>query len=168
MNENEILKEFNETWVDLLEKVSAFDEDEINRKPAPNKWSAAQVARHLIKANSGFPKMVSGETEEASRKIDEKITQIKDDFLNLDLPMNAADFLVPEEKIYEKKRLIESLKTIKSDIDEILGNTDLTKISKTFEFPVYGYLTGLETLAFIVYHTQRHIHQLDKLSSEIK
>lgn len=168
MNENEILKEFNETWTDLLEKVSVFDEDEINRKPAPNKWSAAQVAQHLIKANSNFPKMVSGETEETSRKIDEKVAQIKGDLLNFDLQFNAADFLVPEDQIYERDELIESLENIKSEIDKTIKNIDLTRTSKAFEFPVYGYLTGLETLAFIVYHTQRHLHQLDKISSEIK
>lgn len=166
MKENEVLHEFNETWSKLLENLSAFGEDGFNRKPAPEKWSAGQVAQHLIKANSGFPKMVSGESEETDREPGAMIERIRSDFADFGIKMEAAAFLVPEDRIYEKENSIESLENIKSEIDKILENIDLSRTSKSFEFPVYGHLTGLETLAFIVYHTQRHIHQLEKLQEK--
>lgn len=135
-------------------------------KPAENKWSAAQVARHLIKANSGFPQMVSGESETTDRNVSEKVDQIKRDFLNFDLPMESPDFIAPEDRIYEKEKLLNSLEIVKSEIGKTVETTDMTKTFKTFELPVYGYLTGAETLAFVLYHTQRHIHQLEKLQKE--
>lgn len=74
---------------------------------------------------------------------------------------------MPEDRIYEKEKLVNSLEAIKSEIAKAIETTDMTQTFKTFEFPVYGYLTGAETLAFVVYHTQRHIHQLKKVAEVV-
>ena len=168
MNENEILDEINETWATLSEKVSSFREDEFNRKPAPEKWPAGQVTRHLIKANSNVSEWLNGETKTTSRAPDEKVEQIKSDFLNLGNKMDAADFLVPEDESFDKQKSLEKLEQIKSSFIKTAENSDLTKTVLAVEFPSYGYLTKIEVLAFAAYHTQRHLRQFDKLSNEIK
>ena len=163
MNDKEVLNEFNKTWKTLLEKVSTFDEENFNRKPSENKWSAAQVARHLIKSNSALPEMLNGETKETERESDEMIEQIKSDFLNFEIKMDAPDFIVPEDEIFGKKELVEQLEKVQSDILKTSENSDLSKTCLTFEFPGYGFLTGIEVLSFAVFHTRRHLHQLDKI-----
>jgi len=167
MQTEEIQKEFNETFTELLEILSSFGQANFNTKPAENKWSAGQVARHLIKANSNFTKSINEPTEKTKREPDEMVGKIKADFLNFEKEMKSPDFIVPENEDYEKKDLINSLEKIKSEIDETAQNTDLTKTCLGFEFPVLGHLTGLETLSFVVYHTQRHIHQLKKIYEKV-
>lgn len=167
MNLEEVKTEFEQVFDQVNKLVSGVDADKINVKPSENKWSAAQVARHLIKANSGFPTLISGAGEETNREPDAMIERIRRDFADFGIKMEAADFLVPEEQVYEKDRLLKTLETIKSDISRAVENADMTKTYKKIEFPVYGYLTGLETLAFIVYHTKRHVHQLNKLYETI-
>lgn len=164
----EIKKEFGETFSRLIEIVSDFDADKINIKPSENEWSAAQVARHLIKANSGLPGMLNGEKKETDREPDEMIGRIKSDFLNFGIKMEAPDFIVPEDKNFDKNELIEKLEQIKSNITKTVEETDLSKTCLSFEFPVYGFLTGIEILSFAVYHTQRHLKQLEKVAEKIK
>jgi hypothetical protein len=167
MHKEEIQTEFNETFTELLKILSSFNQENFNTKPAEDKWSAGQVARHLIKANSGFPQVINGPTEKTEREPDEMVEKIKADFLNFEKEMKSPDFIVPEDEDYEKKDLINSLEKIKSEIDETAQNADLTKTCLGFEFPVLGHLTGLETLSFVVYHTQRHIHQLKKIYEKV-
>ena len=97
------------------------------------------------------------------REPDEMIDKIKADFLNFEKEMKSPDFIVPEDEVYNKKELIDSLEKIKTEISKTAQNSDLTKICLSFEFPVLGHLTGLETLSFVIYHTQRHVHQLKKI-----
>ncbi len=70
MNTEQIHTEFNETFTQLLETLAVFGIENFNAKPAPDKWSAGQVARHLIKANSGFAKVVNGTSAAAERAPD--------------------------------------------------------------------------------------------------
>lgn len=168
MNENEISDEINETRATLSGKVSSFSENEFNRKPSPEKWSAGQVARHLIKANSNVSEWLNGETKPTSRAADEKVEQIKSDFLDLDIKMDAADFLVPEDESFDKKESLEKLEQIKSSFIQTAENSDLTETALAVEFSGYGYLTKIEMLAFAAYQTQRHLRQFDKLTNEIK
>lgn len=77
METKELQAEFEKTFDGLINLVSSFSEEKINAKPAENKWSAAQVARHLIKANSGFPQMVSGKSEATDRNVSEKSRKSK-------------------------------------------------------------------------------------------
>ncbi len=74
--------------------------------------------------------------------------------------MTAPDFIVPEDKIYEREDLLISLDEIKSKINEAVQTADLTKTCLAFELPVYGFLTSLELLSFVTAHTQRHNFQL--------
>lgn len=168
MKTEEIKKEFDDTFANVIELVSSFEDSKFNTKPAENKWSAGQIARHLIKANSGFPQMVSGVSEKTERDPTEMVEKIRADFLDFATPMNAPDFIVPEDENFAKDEQVKELEKIKSEIGKTIENIDLTKTFKAFEFPVYGYLTGLETLAFVNYHAQRHIHQLEKTRRQIE
>ena len=167
MKSEQIRTEFNDTFTKLLEILSNFDIENFNTKPAADKWSAGQVARHLIKANSGFKKMVNGQTRETERAPDTAVEKIKTDFLNFEKPMSSPDFIVPEDEKFEKKEMVNALEKIKVEINETAENADLTRTLMDFEFPVYGHLTGLEMLSFAVYHTQRHIHQINKIGEKI-
>lgn len=168
MQKHELENKFEETFDRLSEKLSDFDEQNINTKPTPESWSAAQVARHLIKANSGFPFLVSGAARDEAREPHEKIEEIKNILLNFELKTQAADFIQPEDEIYEREKLIEALAEIKRDIRKTIAQTDLNPIRESAEFPVFGHLSGLETLAFIIYHTERHIRQLEDIHESIR
>lgn len=167
MNTNEVKQEFDQTFTTLLEKLSTFDQSKINLKPAPEKWSAAQVAQHLIVSGSGFSVFLTGETQISEREPNYMVERIAGELLNFEIKMEAPDFIIPEEKDYRKDELLAKLKEVRAEIVQTAETENLSKTCLAFEFPGWGYLTGLETLAFVTYHTQRHLRQLDNISKSI-
>ena len=77
--------------------------------------------------------------------------------------MTSPDFIYPKLKIYDKEPLLMSLEKIKEDIVKAATDLDLEPTCLGFELPVYGRLTRLEAVCFVVYHTKRHAHQLKKI-----
>lgn len=49
-----ILLDTDRTLTTLLQVVSSFDEEELNKIPFSDSWTAGQVVQHLILANTGF------------------------------------------------------------------------------------------------------------------
>jgi hypothetical protein len=163
MQTKEIQTEFDATFTELLNLLSSFDQEQFNTKPAIEKWSAGQVAGHLIKATSGFAQLLNSVRAETERRPDEMVEKIRVDFSNFERKMTAPDFIMPEDKIYEREDLLKSFNKIKSEINEAVQTADLTKNCLAFKLPVYGFLTGLELLSFVTAHIQRHNFQLKRI-----
>ena len=81
--------------------------------------------------------------------------------------MKSPDFVVPPDIYYKKEDLLRSFEDINERINQALQTLDLTKTCLAFELPVYGFLTRLESLYFILYHTQRHLHQLKNIHQKM-
>jgi len=163
MENNTIAKEANENLTGLIQLVENFKPDQINVVPFEGSWTAGQLAQHMVMANSGFADILNGPVKETERKPDEMVPKIKGDFLNFNIKMTAPEFIRPEAKEYDKVELISALKNIRERVDEATETLDLTKTCLAFELPVYGYLTRIEAVSFVAYHTQRHIHQLKNI-----
>ena len=52
-------------------------------------------------------------------------------------------------------------------IREAAKTLKMSEICSAFSFPLYGELTRLGFMWFIVYHTQRHIHQLKNIAQKL-
>ncbi|WP_316814583.1 DinB family protein [Pedobacter nyackensis] len=160
MNKREIIAALQSTITEFQELISAFDEAELNNIPFEGSWTAGQVAQHIIMANSGFGEVLNGPVTETKRIPDELCGKLKEDFLNFNIKMESPDFIIPKYKAYNKKRLLNALEEIKNDIAKAIIDIDLTQTCLAFELPVYGHLTRFEAVCFVIYHTQRHAHQV--------
>jgi DinB family protein len=81
--------------------------------------------------------------------------------------MKSPEFIVPEAMDYKKDYLLQSLDKIEEELLVAIKQLDLTQTCTSFELPVYGSLTRLEALSFVLYHTQRHIRQLKNIRDSI-
>jgi len=151
----------------LIELLAKFEQKDINIIPFEGSWTAGQVAQHMVMANSGFADIMNGPVKETERAADEMEPKIKGDFLNFDIKMTTPDFIRPEARDYDKEELISALKNIREMVNNAAITLDMTKTCTAFELPVYGYLTRLEAVSFIAYHTQRHTHQLKNIYNNI-
>ncbi|MEQ7802593.1 DinB family protein [Pedobacter sp. ASV1-7] len=163
MNKKGIVKELKDTIGEFQSLLSSFDENQLNSVPFKGSWTPGQVAHHIIMANSGFGEVLNGPVEETVRASDQMIDRIKTDFLNFNFKMTSPDFIYPKFKIYDKERLLMSLEKIREDITRAITDLELESTCLAFELPVYGRLTRLEAVYFVVYHTKRHAHQLKKI-----
>ncbi|QNF33979.1 DinB family protein [Adhaeribacter swui] len=159
----EAISTFNETALTLQQQFAAFEDDVINQVPFTSSWTAGQVAEHLIISNMGFVEILTGPATETNRPPDELINRMKADFLNVNLKIEAADSVWPQNRVFQKEELLQSFQEVQQLISKAIVSLDLSKTCLAFKIPVYGYLTRLEAVYFVIYHTQRHINQLKKI-----
>lgn len=165
MNKNEIIKELEGTITEFQQLVSSFDEQQLNSVPFEGSWTPAQVALHICMANSGFAEVLNGPVKDADRAPDQSVKDLERIFLDFTIKMDAPAFILPEMKVYNKERLISTLEEIKVDVAKAVKDLDLTQICLAFELPGLGQVTRLEAVYFVIYHTQRHAHQLKNIKN---
>ncbi|TCC85807.1 DinB family protein [Pedobacter hiemivivus] len=166
MNKNEIVKELKSTITEFQQLISSFDEQQLNAVPFEGSWTPAQVARHICKANSGFAEALNGPVQDTDRAPDQSVKTIERIMLDFTTKMNAPAFILPEMKAYNKERLINTLEDIKVDVSKAVTDLDLTQTCLSFELPGLGQVTRLEAVYFMIYHTQRHAHQLKNIKNK--
>lgn len=162
-----VFKEAEGTLSALENLFSNFSAKQVNEVPFAGSWTAGQLANHLIIANGGFVEVINGPTTETSKPADIMVESIKNDFLNFNIKFDSPEFIYPENRDYNQEELLIKLKQIRNHVAEVITKLDLTKTCTAFELPVYGFLTRLEAIYFIIYHTQRHTQQLKNIYSRL-
>lgn len=148
--------------------INLFNDDNFNSTPFENSWTPGQVVEHIILANEGFASVLNAEVATTDRPFDEKKAQIKAIFLNFGTKMQSPAFILPALKTYNKTASILKIATIKAGIAKAVNDLDLSKTCLAFELPGIGKLTRYEAIYFVIYHTQRHAHQLNEIHRFLK
>ena len=160
------LKKFvSDTLQELRKKLASFTEQNLNRLPFQNSWTAAQVFDHLLKSYS-VVETLNGGVKVADRNPLEKEKAIADVFLNFETKLKSPQFIVPDEKYFRKTELEERLDTKIMALTRA-ATLDLNMVCTDFGLPQMGHLTRAEWLYFVSYHTQRHLHQLQKIEAAL-
>jgi len=152
--------ELNASLKEFEELISSLNEEQLNILPVKGGWTSGQIARHIIKVNTGFLKQLNGPVKETNRKVDNMAEDIRVSLLDFNTKLISPDPVVPESIAYKKEDLINSLIELNCGYFNSVESLDMTKTCLLFKVPVLGYLTRLEVIYFVTYHTQRHIHQL--------
>ncbi len=164
--QNEISKEFKNTSTELTQLLSSLTQEQLNAVPFEHSWTAAQLGEHLRKSY-GVAELLYGPVKATERDPAEKVKRIKDALLNFDNKMISPYFIVPEIKEYDKNTLINSLKESVNKITTAAQTLNPEEICTAFALPGLGEMTRIEWLYFIIYHTQRHVHQLKNISQKL-
>ena len=160
MDKDELAKEIALYADQFINRISEFTTDQLNIVPFENSWTAGQVAHHIIKATDGLP---DEKTEIPARQPDQLVEELKAIFLDFNAKYQSPDFVLPGNGPYDKNSLLMELERIKKQNMAIALTKDISLLCKDFEFPGVGYLTRFEWLKFMTFHTQRHLHQLNKI-----
>ena len=168
MKQKEIHIAIDETLSELLEVISGFDQKQFNVAPGKDSWTPGEVTQHLVLSISGFVDLMKGPTQETIRKPDEHVEKMKAVFSDFTRKLKSPDFIVPEKKDYNKEDLLSILRKLKASLEDIIETANLDKTCTLFEIPGgLGHLTRQEALAFVIYHTQRHVHQLKNMQQRV-
>jgi DinB family protein len=167
IDKQDIARQVRRTGSSMLEAFAAFDEHQVNTPPADGGWTAGQVVEHLL-LSAGLLDVITGRTATAGREPDEKLDAIRDLFLDYTVRLQSPEGIRPTAGPYEKREMLEKLKLVWVRQGEAVRLLDLSKVCLDFEFPVFGHLTRLEWIMFYVYHSQRHLRQLQRLFAAIQ
>lgn len=157
----EIRTSIKQTTADLLQVLSAFSEEDINKVPFEGSWTAGQLAEHLIRACS--PEALFLPTAKTERAPDEMFGAIEKLFLDFSTRFESPEFIRPTGIFHEKKEIMDQLTSHWATIGKAAETLDLNATCIAFEIPGFGHLTLLELIYFMVCHTQRHTHQLKNI-----
>ncbi len=163
----EMIDELKSTTAELLKLVTAFSREQLNVVQVEGSWTAAQVAEHMNKSYT-VAEVLNGPVKQTDRNPAEKVNQIKEVLLNFELKMKSPEFILPENKQYDKTLLLDSLSTGIKKITAAAGTLNLEETCTALALPQPGELTRLEWISFIIYHTQRHNHQLKNIADKVR
>lgn len=167
MNKENLILEIQAVFDKLTGVLSGFDQNQIDKIPFENSWSAGQVGEHLLKGLSGLPRLAAGKTENADRPQDAKVQAIRDLFLDFNTKMQSPDFILPTQNEHDKAQLISGLRQIENELMGVAQNTDLSLVCLDFELPGFGPFTVYEWISFFLAHARRHTHQLENIYARI-
>jgi len=162
---NEIISATSNAVSQITDLMSAVDEDKVNTIPYEGSWTAPQLLRHVTKSINGMAKAMHMDAKPAERNPGERIEELKKIFLDFSKKLTQPDFIVPEERIYEKQSSIEELNKSFNQFKEIAGSANLNDLVEGLPL---GPITKLEIIHFVLYHTQRHLHQMKKICAALK
>lgn len=151
---------FDDTSSKLLQLVSSFTEEAMEERRVAGSWTPAQICEHIIKSNNSIAHALSAKTEITEREPDLRVPEVKELFLDFTKKFQSPPFVIPTRVDYKKEMIIEDLQKSIKEFRELANTVNLYE---TGDIPGFGVLTKLELVYFNVYHTQRHIKQLENL-----
>lgn len=155
------------TFDTLEQLLSPIDENLWDKNPSEKSWSVGQTMEHISKATAGFKDFITENVVETHRPTDEKVAMVKSIFLDFSTKMQAPEFICPTETVHDKQKQLTELRALKSEVIPLISSMDLSKTCMNFELPVFGYLTRLEWINFMLFHTQRHTQQIRNILSTV-
>ena len=147
-------KLYDQTMRELMASINEFSPSELNEKAFSGHWTAGQVADHLYKSY-GVIHTLNGNVIPATRPVDEKISGIKELFLDFNIKMDSSEGILPSTGDIHKDELLKGLKTRITNMSELISHEDLSLVCTDFAIPEYGPFTRLEWIYFTIYHTMR-------------
>jgi uncharacterized damage-inducible protein DinB len=165
-----ILEDKRKKLYDLLEEL---DEEQLNFRPAEDKWSITQIIFHLVKAEQLTVISINKEMRNADNHKAGISAFIRSSLLKYAL-MSSLKFKAPAimgniPKEYDINELKTKWVTVRNKLDTALGEVD-TKLGKKYLFthPYAGKLNIYQTMDFLVNHFNHHNRQIVRLAKEGK
>ena len=160
LNTDNILLATSGAVSELSNLMAAVDEEKVNTVPFHGSWTAPQLLRHVSKSIKAMAKAMQMEAKLAERNPGERIEELKNVFLDFSKKLTQPDFLIPEEQVYEKQPAIDELNKSFNQFKENAHSANLNEMAEGLPL---GPITKLEIIHFVLFHTQRHLHQMKKI-----
>ena len=167
MISEQIVPAINESTTQLLRAISRFSSHSFNEAPSNGRWSAGQIAEHVLLTDIFISRILQRDVEFAGRKTDEKVIMIKEAFEKREHELNPSEFTIPSDMLKDPVAMQQKISRERHAILHFLDTVEEDAICADYEHPYFGKLTMTEWCWFIVYHTERNIRHLEKLSEEI-
>jgi len=165
LDKNEIFTPIAEAVAQLNDLLLSVDENKINTIPYEGSWTAPQLLTHVTKSINGMADAILMAAQPAERDPGERIEQLKTIFLDFSKKLNSPQFIIPEEGTYERQPTIDKLNKSFNLFNENANNANLNELVEGLPL---GPITKLEIIHFVLFHTQRHLHQMKKICEALK
>jgi len=165
------LKQFQTTRDNFLKAISGLSQKQWTFKPAPDRWSVAEVAEHITVSESTIFGVV--QKLMASPAAPEKREQVKgkDEMILTRMPdrshkAHAPEILKPTGRWSNEAELVKAFEAARSSNIEYIRTTNDDLRDHFFDHPAFGTLDGYQWLLLLSGHTARHTAQIEEVKAD--
>jgi len=166
------LKSFQTTRDNFLKSIAGLSEKQWTFKPAPDRWSVAEVAEHIAVSESGLFGLVQKQIM-SSPATPDKRAQVKgkDEIVLERIPdrshkAQAPEFLRPTGRWATEADLTKAFEESRAATMEYIRTTNDDLRDHFFDHPVLGTLDGYQWLLLISAHSARHTAQIEEVKAD--
>ena len=170
-------KQFNqieEQRKDLFNELKGFSDELLNKKPAPEKWSVAEVIAHLITAEEMSLKYLQKKTQDTSTAKPESFNSkwrwlLVQIVFTFNIKFKAPEIVEPKLGYQSQADLEKKWTDVRSQIAAILNKLSDKEINtELWKHAVAGKLNLYHMVEFFGVHTGRHKKQIERTLAAVK
>jgi uncharacterized damage-inducible protein DinB len=166
------LKSFQATRDKFLQSIAGLSPKQWTFKPAPDRWSVAEVAEHIAVSESTLSALVEKQIM-ASPSAPEKREQVKgkDEIVLEKVPdrshkAQAPEFLRPTGRWATEADLTKAFEESRQATMDYIRTTNDDLRDHFFDHPILGTLDGYQWLLLISAHSARHTAQIEEVKAD--
>jgi uncharacterized damage-inducible protein DinB len=166
------LKQFEATRDNFLKSIAGLSQKQWTFKPAPDRWSVAEVAEHIAVSESAIFGLVQKQIMQ-SPAAPEKRDQVKgkDEMIAERVPdrshkAQAPEFLRPTGRWATEAELTKAFEDSRAATMEYVRTTNDDLRDHFFDHPVFGTMDGYQWLLLISAHSARHTAQIEEVKAD--
>jgi uncharacterized damage-inducible protein DinB len=166
------LKQFETSRDNFLKSISGLSRKQWTFKPAPDRWSVAEVAEHITVSESAIFGLVEKQVM-TSPAAPGKRDQVKgkDEMILERVPdrshkAQAPELLRPTGRWATEAELTKTFADSRAATMEYIRTTNDDLRDHFFDHPVFGTLDGYQWLLLISAHSARHTAQIEEVKAD--
>ena len=163
---------------DYLEKTRAgvlaatqdLSDAQWNFKPAPDRWSVAEVTEHIAAAEDFLMAMIHNKVMTAPPRAEPTDVKVIDDLILQGVPdrthkLKAPEPLIPTNRFNTPKDSVQHFKDSRAKTLSFLRDTKNLR-GHAADSPLGQQLDGYEWVLFIAAHSDRHTKQINEVKAD--
>ena len=154
----------------VLDATAGLSEAQWNFKPAPDRWSIAEVTEHIAAAEGMLRSLVTEQVMKAPPRPAGEDVKAIDEMVVARIPdrghkKQAPDQLKPTNRYGSPKASLAAFVESRQQTEDYLKNHDDLR-AHAFDSPLGKKLDGYEWILFIAAHSERHTKQILEVKAD--
>lgn len=135
----------------------------------PDRWTPVQILDHLVKLESMVLTLADGPSMASEMRVpDGKVDRIRATFGDDGHKLSAMGPIRPDENPQALEELLGRFTANRLKLADLVTKRDLSRVCTGFAHGIFGTLTLLEWIWFVISHGERHLRQLEHLMPAVR
>ncbi len=149
----------------LLRELDDLSDRQWRFKPAPDRWSVAEVAEHVVMVEQDMLRLVTTDllatpVVEPDPQAERVTARIREESADRSREVPAAERVLPTGRWPDRKALIRAFKRTDDSLREFIRKTPAPIREHRLQHPAFGALDGYQWVVLLAAHTDRHVQQV--------
>ena len=165
------IKQFETTRDNFLKSIAGLSEKQWMFKPAPDRWSVAEVSEHITISETTLFGLVQKTLQSPATPEKREQVKGKDEMILQRVPdrshkAQAPEFLKPTGRWANEADLVKAFEQARAANINYIRTTNDDLRDHFFDHPVFGTLDDYQWLLLISAHSARHTEQIEEVKAD--